>query len=142
MNNKESKQAQTAQENKQDAKNYFQKYNGKLPFWNRELSLYVSNSIRQNGKFVLPPAVTDARSMEELLSPVIGMDTIKSSLYRLRDYVTFQKKASENEKERSGAVYASFRKLERRQQRAQPWARRTWAWQPASSRTRTRTSER
>ena len=83
-------------ENKQDAKNYFQKYNGKLPFWNRELSLYVSNSIRQNGKFVLPPAVTDARSMEELLSPVIGMDTIKSSLYRLRDYVTFQKKAAEN----------------------------------------------
>jgi Holliday junction resolvasome RuvABC ATP-dependent DNA helicase subunit len=83
-------------ENKQEAKGYFEKYNGKLPFCNRELSLYVSNHIKQNGRFVLPPAVMDVRSMEELLSPLIGMDTVKDSLYRLRDYVTFQKKAKDN----------------------------------------------
>ncbi len=87
---------QVTDKDKQNARDYFQKYNRRLPFWNRELSLYVSNHVKQNGRFILPPATTDARSMEELLSPLIGMGTVKDSLYRLRDYVSFQKKATDN----------------------------------------------
>ncbi len=71
---------QVTDKDKQNARDYFQKYNRRLPFWNRELSLYVSNHVKQNGRFILPPATTDARSMEELLSPLIGMGTVKDSL--------------------------------------------------------------
>lgn len=84
------------EENKDELKEYFRKYNGKLPFRNRELSLYAANYILQNGKYSLPPATTEARTVEELLSPLIGMDSVKQSILRLRDYVTFQQKA-ENE---------------------------------------------
>lgn len=82
-------------EQKQEARDYFAKYNGKLPFRNRELALYAANYIKQQGRFVMPPAVTESRSMEELLAPLVGMDNVKDNLYRLRDYVTFQKKAAD-----------------------------------------------
>lgn len=80
---------------KQDARDYFAKCNGKLPFRNRELALYAASYMKQHGKFVMPPAVTESRSMEDLLAPLVGMDNIKNNLYRLRDYVTFQKQAAD-----------------------------------------------
>ena len=56
----------------------------------------------------------EEKQKETMLSYPI---TITSKTLDMSTLIETRKKASENEKERSGAVYASFRKLERRQQR-------------------------
>ena len=56
----------------------------------------------------------EEKQKETMLSYPI---TITSKTLDMSTLMETRKKASENEKERSGAVYASFRKLERRQQR-------------------------
>ena len=56
----------------------------------------------------------EEKQKETMLSYPI---TITSKTLDMSSLIETRKKASENEKERSGAVYASFRRLERRQQR-------------------------